>query len=134
MQDNYLLYIVKKDEPLPMHGREAVEYFTKEMQKGNVDSMYFNYAVKRHFRPYDVTQVDRIQVCTTFLFNFIPCTVGRVWSRNSVSWNSAKFRGIPGTGILGMCLSSILEFQIPESEFRECLFWQELGTDQISFM
>jgi len=34
----------------------------------------------------------------------------------------------------GMCLSSILEFQIPESEFRECLLWQELGTDQISFM
>jgi len=45
-----------------------------------------------------------------------------------------EFRGILIPGIPGMSLSWILEFQIPESEFRECLFWQELGTDQISFM
>jgi len=50
----------------------------------------------------------------------------RVRSRNSVTWNSAKFRGIPIPGIPGMSLSSILEFPIPESELRECLFGKNL--------
>jgi len=58
--------------------------------------------------------------------------VGRVRSRNSVTWNSTEFRRIPVPGIPGN--ETFVDTGIPDSEFRECLFWQELGTDQISFM
>lgn len=52
-----------QEEPvLKLTGREAVEYFAKCHHIGKIQSIYFNIAETRHFRPYDLISVHKNKV------------------------------------------------------------------------
>nr|XP_039270899.1 dynein heavy chain domain-containing protein 1-like isoform X1 [Styela clava] len=52
----------KQAEFKSMTGREAVEYFMTEKHLNKVKFMYFNIAVSRHYRPYDLISVPEDKV------------------------------------------------------------------------
>lgn len=47
---------------IAMNGREAVEHFAKCHHLGKPEFMYFNIAPNRHYRPYDVIEVQKEKV------------------------------------------------------------------------
>ncbi|XP_078321876.1 dynein heavy chain domain-containing protein 1-like isoform X5 [Crassostrea virginica] len=50
---------IQEEPVLKLTGRDAVEYFAKCHHIGKIQSIYFNVADSRHFRPYDLVSVHK---------------------------------------------------------------------------
>ncbi|XP_056008158.1 dynein heavy chain domain-containing protein 1-like [Ostrea edulis] len=50
---------IQEEPVLKLTGRDAVEYFAKCHHIGKIQSIYFNHAESRHFRPYDLISVHK---------------------------------------------------------------------------
>lgn len=59
---DFVFFIIKEEPVLKLTGRDAVEYFAKCHHIGKIQSIYFNVADSRHFRPYDLVSVHKNKV------------------------------------------------------------------------
>ncbi|XP_062587861.1 dynein heavy chain domain-containing protein 1-like, partial [Saccostrea cucullata] len=93
---------IQEEPVLKLTGREAVEYFAKCHHIGKIQSIYFNHAESRHFRPYDLISVHKNKansehyIFSTFgvlhVFPDRPAESQSLaeWQREAVLWNAVS--------------------------------------------
>jgi hypothetical protein len=94
----YQFFPVFQEEPvLKLTGREAVEYFAKCHHIGKIQSIYFNHAENRHFRPYDLISVHKNKVSIKnkiCLNNLRRILISKLFKLFSALGNVANYTGI----------------------------------------